>query len=104
MLLILALKDRGESQALSAVVQQLGSESEEVHLAAIDAMGTLDDVSSVPILLSVTDAENTDAVLESLVALQDSSVNTALMQAGQPANASPVAVKALGQRRANEAH
>ncbi len=69
-LLILALKDRGDNQALRAILAKLKSDSPAVQLAAIDAIGALGDDSSVPILLSVANAANTDAVLGSLVALQ----------------------------------
>jgi HEAT repeat protein len=102
-LLILALKDRGDNQALHAVLEKLQSDSAAVQLAAIDAIGTLGDDSSVPILLSVANAANTDAVLGSLVTLEGSQVNAALIKAAEPPNTSTIAVKALGQRRAKEA-
>lgn len=105
LLLILALKDRGNKQALRAILEKLKSDSVAVQLAAIDALGALGDDSSVPILLSVANAANSDAVLGSLVALtgKGSRVNAALMKAAEPPETSTVAVKALGQRRATEA-
>jgi HEAT repeat protein len=57
----------------------------------------------VPILLSVSTDATTDAVFGSLVALKGSGVNPALMKAVDSPDASAVAVKALGKRRANEA-
>ena len=102
-LLILALKDRGDNQALRAILESLESDSAAVQLAAIEAIGTLGDDSSVPILLSAANATNTDAVLGALVALKGSGVNAALMKAAELPDTSTVAVKALGQRRANEA-
>ena len=102
-LLILALRDRGDNQALGSILEKLKSDSPAVQLAAIDAIGAIGDDSSVPILLSVANAANTDAVLGSLVALKGSRVNAALMKAAEPPNTSTVAVKALGQRRAKEA-
>ena len=102
-LLILALKDRGDHQALRAILEKLKSDSAAVQLTAIDAIGTLGDDSSVPILLSVANAANTDTVFGSLVALKGSHVNAALMKAAQPPDTSTLAIKALGQRRANEA-
>jgi len=102
-LLILALGDRGDNQALRVILEKLSNDSPAVQLAAIDAIGTLGDDSSVPILLSVVNAANSDAVLGSLVALNGSRVNAALMKAAEPPNTSTVAVKALGQRRAKEA-
>ena len=102
-LLILALKDRGDHQALDTILKKLKNESTAVQLAAIDAISTLGNDSSVPILLSVANDANTDAVLGSLVALKGSRVNAALMKAAEPLDTSPLAVKALGQRRANEA-
>jgi HEAT repeat protein len=102
-LLILALKDRGDRQALDAVLEKLNSDSPAVKLAAIDAIGTLGDDSSVPILLSVANAADEDAVLGSLVALKGTRVNAALMEAAEAPNPSTASIKALGRRRASEA-
>ena len=102
-LLILAMKDRGDKLALPAVLAKLKSDSPAVQLAAIDAIGTLGDGSSVPILLSVANDATTEAVLGSLVALQGADVNAALMKAAESPDTSAVAVKALGKRRAKEA-
>ena len=102
-LLILALKDRGDKQALHSILDRIKSDSAAVQVAAIDAIGALGDASSAPILLAVVSAENADAVLSSLVALQASGVNEALLKAAQPPDTSAIAVRALGQRRAKEA-
>ncbi len=102
-LLILAMKDRGDHLALPAVLAKLKSDSPAVRSAAIDAMGTLGDDSSVPILLSVANGATTEAALGSLVALQGANVNAALMKAAAPPDTSTVAVQALGKRRAKEA-
>jgi len=102
-LLILALKDRGDKQALRSILESLKSDSAAVQVAAIDAIGALGDDSSAPILLAVVNDANSDAVLSSLVALQGSGVNAVLMKAAQPPDSSRVAVKALGQRRAKAA-
>ncbi len=102
-LLILAMKDRGDRQALPVVLGKLKSDSPAVRSAAVDALGALGDASSVPILLSVADSATSDAVLESLVALQGANVNAALIGAAEPPEVSTVAVRALGRRRAKEA-
>ena len=102
-LLILALKDRGDRQALGAILEQLESDSAAVQLAAIEAAGTLGDDSTVPILLAGANTVNVDAVLGSLVGLKGDRVDTALMKAAEPPDTSPLAVRALGQRRAGEA-
>jgi HEAT repeat protein len=102
-LLILAIKDRGDKLALAAVLTKLRSDSSAVRLAAVDAIGTLGDGSAVPLLLSVANDVTTDAVFGSLVALKGSGVNPALMKAVESPDASAVAVKALGKRRAKEA-
>ncbi len=102
-LLILAIKDRGDKLALSAVLAKLKSDSSAVHLAAVGAIGTLGDGSSVPVLLSVANEATTDIALGSLIALQGTDVNTALMKAVASPDVSAVAVQALGRRRAKEA-
>ena len=50
-LLIFAMKDRGDKQVLPAVLGKLESDATAVRLAAIDAVGTLGDASAVPTLL-----------------------------------------------------
>ena len=102
-LLILAMKDRGDSVALGAVQAKLKSDSSAVRLAAIDAIGSLGDDASVPTLLSVADDSTAEAVLDALVALQGAKVNAALIKAASSPEPSTVAVKALGKRRAKEA-
>jgi HEAT repeat protein len=102
-LLILAIKDRGDHLALPSVVAKLKSDSLAVQLAAVDAMGTLGNDSSVPILLSVANGATTEAVLEALVDLQGPNVNAALVKVAERPGTSPIAVKALGRRRAQEA-
>lgn len=102
-LLIQAMKDRGDRLALPAVLATLESNSAAVQLAAVDAIGALGDGSSVPILLSVANDATNEAVLDSLVALQGADVNPALMKAAEPPNTSAVALNALGRRRAKEA-
>jgi hypothetical protein len=57
----------------------------------------------VPILLSVANDATNEAVLDSLVALQGSKVNAALIKAAEPPDSSTIAVKALGRRRAKQA-
>jgi HEAT repeat protein len=102
-LLIHAIKDRGDDSALPAVMAKLKSDAQAVRLAAIDAIGKLGNESSVPILLSVANDATAEAVLGSLVALQGAGVNAALTKAAAPPNTSAVAVRALGKRRAKEA-
>ncbi len=102
-LLILAMKDRGDHLALRAVLPKLKSDSPAIRSAAIDAIGTLGDDSSVPTLLSVANGATTEAVLGSLVALNGDNVNAALMKAAEPPGTSTVAVQALGKRRVKEA-
>ncbi len=102
-LLILAMKDRGDKLALPAVLAKLKSDLQAVQLAAVDAIGALGDGSSVPDLLSVANAATTETVLGSLVALHGTDVNTALMKAVESPDVSTVAVQALGRRRAKEA-
>ena len=102
-LLILALRDRQDKQALSAVVKQLGSDSSAVQLAAIDATGVLGDASAVTALLSTVNDDNADAILNALVAIQDADVDEALLKAATSPNTASLAVKALGLRRVAEA-
>ncbi|MCX7425631.1 MAG: HEAT repeat domain-containing protein [Planctomycetia bacterium] len=102
-LLIRAMKDRGDKLALPAVLARLKSDSAAVQLAAIDAVGMLGDGSSVPPLLSAAQGDTADAALDSLVALEGADVNAALIKAAQSPETSAVAVKALGRRRAREA-
>ena len=102
-LLILALKDRGDSQALKAILKKLNSDSIAVQLAAIEATGTLGDDSSVPTLLSVANEGNAEDVLASLVDLEGSGVNRALIAAAKGSKNSTIPIKALGQRRSQEA-
>ena len=99
-LLVLAMKDRGDKTALPAVLGKLKNDSPAVQSAAIDAVGALGDGSSVSTLLSSAKGE---VVLSSLVALQGAGVNGALIKAAQSPETSAVAVKALGKRRALEA-
>ena len=102
-LLILALHDRGDRRALPTLLTLLDSEAEVVELAAIEAIGTLGDADSVPVLLSVASAANSDAVLHALVALKGTGVNAALLDSATPPESSLIAIKALGKRRAGEA-
>lgn len=102
-LLILALKDRGDADALPAIEQHLKSDATPVELAAIGALGELGDASAVPKLLSIADRENTDSVIEALVALKAEGVDEALIEATEPASPSVLAVKALGRRRVEAA-
>lgn len=102
-LLVLAIKDRGDKRALPAVLGKLKSDLPAVQLAAIEAIGTLGDGSSVPVLLSVANEATAEAVLGSLVALQGADVNAALMKAAQSPDVSTVVVQALGKRRAKDA-
>ena len=102
-LLIFALKDRGDHRALAAILEKIRNDEPTVQRAAIAAISALGDESSVPVLLSVADDANADAVLGSLVALRGSDVNRALIQAAEPPNTSTVAIRALGQRRSGEA-
>ena len=102
-LLILAMKDRGDSMALPAVLAKLKSDSPALQLAAIDAVGALGNGSSVPMLLSAANGDVADAALDSLVALQGADVNAALIKAAESPETSAVAVKALGKRRVKEA-
>ncbi len=102
-LLILAVKDRGDETALSAILAKLKNDSPPVQLAAIDAIGALGDGSAVAVLLSAANEATAETVLGSLVALQGADVNTALMKAVESSDVSAVAVQALGKRRAQEA-
>ncbi len=101
-LLILALRDRGDRQALRSILEELKSDSTAVQLAAIDAVGMLGDDASVSVLLSAADDSNADAVLSSLVALRGDLVDAALIKAAEPPETSILAVKALGKRRAKD--
>lgn len=102
-LLILALKDRGDRLALPAVLTRLKSESPAVQLAAIGALGDLGDSSSVPPLLSAAKGGAAETVLDALVALQGAGVNAALIKAAEAPETAALVVKALGKRRATEA-
>lgn len=102
-LLILALKDRGDKLALPAVLAKLKSDSPAVPVAVIAAVGALGDASSVPTLLSAAQGATADAALDALVALQGAGVNAALIEAARAAETATTAVKVLGIRRAKEA-
>ncbi|MBN2294715.1 MAG: HEAT repeat domain-containing protein [Pirellulales bacterium] len=101
-LLILAMKDRGDKRALPAVLSKLKSDLPAVKLAAIDAVGVLGDASSVPALLSAAQGDAAEASISSLVALKGDDVNGALMKEAKKPATAPAAVKALGKRRVKE--
>ncbi|MCA9213582.1 MAG: HEAT repeat domain-containing protein [Planctomycetales bacterium] len=102
-LLIQALKDRGDDRARDAIQSKLESDSPDVQLAAIDAIGKFGDESVVPTLLSICNADNHDVILESLVALQGAGVNAALTKAAESNGVTAVSIKALGRRRVKDA-
>ncbi len=102
-LLILAMKDRGDKRALPAVLPRLKSDSAAVSLAAVEAVGQLGDGSSVATLLASATEPTSQAVLNALVVLQGIDVNAALIKAAQPPETSALAVQALGKRRVTEA-
>lgn len=102
-LLIQAIKDRGDRQALGAVAAKLNSDSPAVQAAAIQATGVLGNGASVPSLLSAADEANAPAVVASLVALQGPEVNQALIKAAEQPSSAAIALRALGKRRSQEA-
>lgn len=105
-LLVLALKDRGDVDALAAIQERIESDETLVQLAAIAALGELGGPSSVSTLLSIANQQNRDAVLQALVSLEAEGVDEKLIEAAAPSGASGasvLAVEALGRRRVEEA-
>lgn len=91
-LLIAALEDRADPAARAAVTDATKSPSDEVRLAAVKALGTLGDASSVPLLVRIVGEGRTDgekrAALGALRHLQGDGADaaiTASMQAAQRA-------------------
>lgn len=80
-LLIRAMADRGDGAARSAVMKACDSEDIRVRAAALEALGTLGDATSIPVLLKAAttgaEAERTSA-RTSLVALRGEGVDEAL--------------------------
>jgi HEAT repeat protein len=102
-LLIQAIQDRADRKALAPVLARLESDAPAVRLAAVHALGTLGDASSVPVLLASADDATAEAVLEALAALQGADVNAELMKAAESTDTTTIALNALGTRRAKEA-
>ncbi len=79
--LIRAMADRGDGAAREAVTRACGSEDARVRAAALEALGTVGDVTSIPMLIKATggtEAERT-AARTSLVALRGQGVDEALI-------------------------
>ncbi len=69
-LLILALADRGDTEALPAMLRTAKNGSPQVRMAAIDFLKRLGDVSCVPVLLEVATDDNTDVAAAATSALE----------------------------------
>jgi len=81
-LLIRAMTDRGDTTARSAVFKACSSDDSQVRAAALEALGTVGDAASIPMLLkraaTGTEAERTSA-RASLAALRGEGIDKALI-------------------------
>ena len=85
--LLAALGRSGETAALPAVTRAAASEDASVRRAAIAAVGTLGDDSSVPVLLGLLAAADKDeqpVIMEALTRLRGPGVDAALAKSPQP--------------------
>jgi len=70
-LLILALADRGDTEALPAMLQAAQSGPNQVRIAAIGMLKQLGDASCVPILLEIAVAAEEDVAQAAVAALEE---------------------------------
>jgi len=107
-LLIRAMADRADDAARAAVMKACGSEDAGVRAAALEAIGTLGDATSIPVLIKAatagTDTERTSA-RTSLVSLRGEGVDEALIAraGGTDAREQVASITALTARGVTEA-
>ena len=107
-LLINALADRGDKAATPALIKASSSESADVRLAAIKALGKVGDVACVGMLASaVADGQQAQqqAAADSLRLLGGDGVDAAIVKAMAAASAQPraVLIEVLADRKATAA-
>ena len=98
LLLVSALGARGDSAAAPAVATLLGSEDAAVRIAAADAIGSIGDASTVPMLLNIATGnakEQRDAARASLTRLSGQTVDAKLLTLLDKASA-PQKVEIIG--------
>jgi len=107
-LLIRAMADRADAAARAAVMKACSSEDAGVRAAALEALGTLGDATSIPVLIEAattgTDTERASA-RTSLVALRGEGVDEALIAraSGADAREQVESITALTARAVTEA-
>ena len=107
-LLIRAMADRGDGAAREAVTKACDSEDARVRAAALEALGTVGDATSIPVLLDAattgTEAELASARM-SLVTLRGEGVDEALISRvnGADARGQVESITALTSRSVTEA-
>lgn len=104
--LIAALADRGDPAAMPAITKACSSESADVRLAAIRALGKVGDVTCVDLLCkAVADGKGAEsqAAADSLRLLRGDGVDAALMRAVKAAEPAPraVLIEVLSDRKAD---
>jgi len=85
--LLSALRDSGETAVLPAVTQAAASGDPAVRRAALAAIGTLGDASSVPVLLGLlatADKDERQAIVDALTRLCGPDVDATLVRTPQP--------------------
>ena len=95
--LLSALEGRGDKAAAPHVAGMVGSTSEPVRIAAIQALAVLGDASSVELLAkaSADDSRTGRAAMDSLGRLSDPGVKGALVAVAQSDAAVPIRVNAI---------
>ncbi|MCG8450905.1 MAG: HEAT repeat domain-containing protein [Pirellulales bacterium] len=109
-LLLLALGQRGDAEAVKALIGAVGSTSEEIRLAAMEALGHAGDQSAVPVLIQVLANESTSqssrkVCQASMSLLKGPAVEQQLIELAQAGREAErvVAIDALADRQATEA-
>jgi len=106
-LLIHAMADRGDGAARDAVMKACGSDDARVRAAALEALGTLGDATSIPVLIKATAGAGAEqaAARTSLVRLRGEGVDEALISRvnGAAVREQVEIITALTSRGATEA-
>lgn len=111
-LLIRALGDRGDAEAMPFVVKEAASENEDVRVAALRALGKVGDDSTVDLLMHAAAKNNgaeSDAARDSLTRMKGTKAGdvenamAGILQKSQDAGMRAEAVRTLGARRASYA-
>jgi HEAT repeat protein len=103
-LLILAMADRGDAEAMPAMLEAVKSGPPAVRIAAIEVLKSIGDASSVPVLLQIAaedDADVAAAAIATLTALPGDEVDADLVaRLGAAAGAERLAlIELVGARR-----